>query len=140
MSKSRTRGSSMPAWAVGVRVFAESIAGHDLPAAAAPVHAITDGGERAIGTAALFRSAGGGGGTELAEQLRAEFKRAMVGIPPFEWVVDNQDNYAFAYVRPDHRARFEAAIRLIPYEPAPGMRPPELHGVGECQERERRLR
>jgi len=30
--------------------------------------------------------------------------------------------YAFAYVRPDHRARFNAAIRIMPYQADPAMR------------------
>ena len=103
-----------------VRVLAESVAGHDLPAAAALVRALTDHGERAIGMAGLLPWAARG--TTLAEQLRVEFEQALSGIAPFEWAADDQDSYAFAYLRPDHRARFEAAIRLIPFDPETGKR------------------
>jgi hypothetical protein len=105
-----------------VRVYAETVVDRDPAHAAALVNSLADGGERAIGVAALFRSAAHGGRTELADQLWAELNRALAGIPLFEWMVDDQDDYAFAYVRPDHRARFEAAIRLIPHEADPGMR------------------
>ncbi len=105
-----------------IRVLAEAIADRDPRYAAALVDALTHDGERAIGIAALFRSAAGAGMIELAEQLWSEFPRALADIRPFEWLVDDQDDYAFAYVRPDHRALFEAAIRLIPYEADTGLR------------------
>ena len=105
-----------------IRVFAESIADHDLQTATKLVHALSNSEERAIGTAALLKSATSRVMTESAGRLRAEFSQALDDMPRFDWLADNQDNFPFAYVRPDHRARFEAAIRLIPCDLETGVR------------------
>jgi hypothetical protein len=107
-------------WARTMRVFAEAIADRDLPRAVHLVRSIADGGERAVGLAAMFRIAAAGSDRELDQRLWDEFNTALDGIERFEWLLDDQvleqDRHAFAYVRPDHRARFDAAIRLIPNE------------------------
>ncbi|WP_212911486.1 ATP-binding protein [Streptomyces sp. TS71-3] len=110
-----------------VRVLAETVVDREPRLASALVHSLTDGGERAIGTAALFRSAAETGAAERAGRLWAEVGRALSGIPSYAWTVDDQDGFAFAYVRPDHRALFEAAIRLIPHEADTG-----LHLLGDA--------
>ncbi|TQM78361.1 hypothetical protein FHX81_0627 [Saccharothrix saharensis] len=104
-----------------VRVFAEVVGERDLSLAAALVNALTDGGERAVAIASLFRSAVHAGLDEAAGRLWDSFNESLAFIPRYEWAAEDQDPYAFAYVRPDHRARFEAALRLIPYEADPGM-------------------
>ncbi|MFE9750462.1 AAA family ATPase [Saccharothrix saharensis] len=113
-----------------VRVFAEVVGERDLSHAAALVNALTDGGERAVAVASLFRSAVHAGLDEAAEHLWDSFNESLAFIPRYEWAVEDQDPYAFAYVRPDHRARFEAALRLIPYEADPGMALLASSGVG----------
>ena len=135
------RAMAPGSWAVGtpyglartVRVFAEVIGGRDLSHAVALVNSLTDGGERAIAVASLFRSAVDAGLTDAAGHLWDAFNDSLAYIEPFAWAVDNQDHYAFAYVRPDHRARFEAALRLIPYEADPGMELLRASGVGFLQ-------
>ncbi|MFJ6673880.1 hypothetical protein ACIQMJ_22455 [Actinosynnema sp. NPDC091369] len=116
-----------------VRVFAEVVGERDLAHAAALVNALTDGGERLIAVASLFRSAAHAGLDEAARHLWDSFTGSLAHVPRYEWAVDDQDPYAFAYVRPDHRARFEAALRLIPYQADPGMALLAASGAGFLQ-------
>jgi hypothetical protein len=107
-------------WARTLRVFAEAIAEQDLPRAIGVVRSITDRCELAVGLAAMFRVAAAGPDRDLDQRLWEEVKAALDGIEHFEWLLDgqilDQDQDPFAYIRPDHRARFDSAIRLIPYE------------------------
>jgi hypothetical protein len=107
-------------WARTMRVLAEEIGERDLPRAVRLVRAIADGCERAVGLAAMFRIAARGSDRELDRRLWDEVTAALDGIEHYEWLMGDrlfdQDRQAFAYVRPDHRARFDVAIRLIPYE------------------------
>jgi hypothetical protein len=103
-------------WARTVRVFAEAIADQDLPRAVHLVRSLSDAGERAVGLAAMFQVAAAGHDRGVHQRLWEEFNTALDGIERFESNLSDQDVYAIAYVRPDHRARFDAAIRIMPYE------------------------
>jgi hypothetical protein len=108
-------------WARTVRAFAELIAERDLARATALVRALTDAGERAVGLAAMFRTAGAGPDRKPADLLWAEFREAYTAIPPYEWNLPRDEEGPLAYVRPDYRHRFDAAIRILPWETDPAM-------------------
>ncbi|MFI6217084.1 hypothetical protein ACIBCD_34225 [Nocardia brasiliensis] len=107
-------------WARTARVFAQHLAGHDLRRAIALVDALADDGERVVGLATMFQFAASvalDSTDETANSLWAEFRTALARMRRYEWVFDDGlDATPFAYVRPDHRTRFDAAFWLIPYE------------------------
>ncbi|MGW0521313.1 hypothetical protein [Crossiella sp. NPDC003009] len=110
------RAMSPDSWSVGnphtwgrvVRVLAETIAETEPSRAAALVGSLVDAGERAIGLAALGR------GAAAAE--------ALGRVAACEWLGADQDGQPFAYVRADHRARFEVAVRLLRWWPEQALR------------------
>ncbi|MFJ8016730.1 hypothetical protein [Streptomyces sp. NPDC096339] len=108
-------------WARTVRCFAEAIAVQDLGSAHTLVHALTDPGERAIGLAGLFGTAAAGADRPTPDRLWEEFGEAYTAIPRYEWNLPQQEDGPLAYVRPDLRSRFEAAVRLTPWEADPAM-------------------
>ncbi|MEU2540984.1 hypothetical protein [Streptomyces iakyrus] len=108
-------------WARTIRCFAEAVAVRDLDRARTLVHALTDPGERVVGLAGLFGFAAAGTDRAAADRLWAEFGQAYAAIPRYEWNLPQQQDGPLAYVRPDHRSRFEAAVRLLPWEADPAM-------------------
>ncbi|MET9679948.1 hypothetical protein [Streptomyces coeruleorubidus] len=102
-------------WARTIRCFAEAVAVRDPDRARTLVHALTDPGERVVGLAGLFGIAAGAD-PAAADRLWAEFGQAYAAIPRYEWNLPQQQDGPLAYVRPDHRSRFEAAVRLVPWE------------------------
>lgn len=103
-----------------MRRLAVRLAQRDLSRAGALVHAIADPGERAIGFADLHRAAHGPGSASHhgpdAEAFSKEIDRALSELPRYRWTVpggDDTDKKAWAYVRPDHRVRFELAVRAL---------------------------
>jgi hypothetical protein len=124
----RTTSLGPYSWARTVRALAESVVGRDLPRAVGLVRSLLDGGERAIGLAAVFRTAAEApyspAGVRLCEEIREEVDEALANLERFEWPhregaeqVPDGDQRAWAYLRPDHRARFEVAVRVFPYRP-----------------------
>ncbi|KQW03323.1 ATP-binding protein [Streptomyces sp. Root369] len=108
-------------WGRAIRCFAEAVAQRDPAGARTLVHALTDAGERAVGLAGLFGLAAAGPDQSAADRLWAEFQEAYAAIPRYEWNLPQQEDGPLAYVRPDHRSRFEAAVRLLPWEADPAM-------------------
>lgn len=107
-------------WARTVRFFAETIVDGDLAKAVNLVRSLTNSGQRAVGVAAMLRATMN---PESIEVLWREFTEAVEGIEHFEWVIPDQDDSdAFAYVRPDHQARFDAAMRIILHNEDAAMR------------------
>ena len=98
-------------WARTVRAFAEATVDRDLPYATELVRTLS-GGERAVGMAAMFRAAP----AQQAGALWAEFNQDLARIPAYEMLAPGTDDRPFAYVRPDHRYRFDAAVRIMWYE------------------------
>ncbi|MGW6905688.1 hypothetical protein [Streptomyces sp. NPDC054940] len=124
----RTTALGPYSWARTVRALAETVADRDLPRAVGLVRSILDGGERAIGLAAVFRTAAEApyspAGVRLCEELRDELYEALADLERFEWPHRegarqdlDADQRAWAYLRPDHRTRFEVAVRVFPYLP-----------------------
>lgn len=101
-------------WARTLRVFAEEIAPQDPEHALGLVRAIADPGERAVGVAAVLADAGNRNDAAREQSLWAEFTTSLSQIMPYHWIADPGDDSLFAYLRPDHRARFEAAARIVP--------------------------
>lgn len=108
-------------WARTVRCFAEAIAVRDLDRARTLVHALTDPCERAVGLAGLFGTAAAWADRPTRDRLWEEFGEAYTAIPWYEWNLPQQEDGPLAYVRPDLRSRFEAAVRLMPWEADPAM-------------------
>jgi hypothetical protein len=108
-------------WARTIRCFAEAVAVRDPDRARTLVDALTDPCERVVGLAGLFGTAAAGADRAAADRLWAEFGQAYAAIPRYEWNLPQQQDGPLAYVRPDHRSRFEAAVRLLPWEADPAM-------------------
>ncbi|MEV0113517.1 hypothetical protein AB0H77_09750 [Streptomyces sp. NPDC050844] len=103
-----------------IRRLAVRLAQRDLPRAGALIQSIADPGERAIGFADLHRAAHGPGSASHhgpdAEAFSKEIDRALSELPRYRWTVpggDDTDTKAWAYARPDHRVRFELAVRAL---------------------------
>ncbi|MER5383446.1 ATP-binding protein [Streptomyces sp. NPDC002688] len=108
-----------------VRRFAGRLADQDLSWAGALIRSITDPAERAIGFAELHRAAHGPDHSDShhgpeADTFSKEIDRALGDLPRHRWTVGVAgaretvgDDYALAYVRPDHRVRFELAVRAL---------------------------
>lgn len=108
-------------WARTLRVLAETIAGQDHDRALRLVESLSDPDETAVGLAALVADAGGRGDRALEELRWRELSAALARIEPYDWIGDSQDGHVIAYLRPDHRARFDAASRVLPWDPDRGL-------------------
>ncbi|WP_028803747.1 ATP-binding protein [Streptomyces sp. 142MFCol3.1] len=118
-----------------VRRFAARLAHRDLSGAAALMRSIADPAERAIGFAELHRVAHGPDRSDShhgpdADVFSKEIDRALSELPRYRWTVGVAavrakvgDEYALAYVRPDHRVRFELAVRAL------GCRQQDMRGL-----------
>ncbi|MFF1276075.1 hypothetical protein ACFVZC_22160 [Streptomyces marokkonensis] len=108
-----------------VRRFVGRPAHRDISRAEAAIRSIADPAERAIGFAELHRAAHGPDHSDShhgpdADAFSKEIDRALGEMPSYRWtigVVDRRagidETYAAAYVRPDHRVRFELAVRAL---------------------------
>ncbi|MDV9174462.1 hypothetical protein R6V09_30690 [Streptomyces sp. W16] len=103
-----------------VRRFAGRLARRDPSRAGALIRSIADPGERAIGFAELHRVAHDPGGTgphtPEADVFSREIDRALRELPRYRWTSalgDGAEDKAWAYVRPDHRVRFELALLAL---------------------------
>ncbi|MCO1575681.1 ATP-binding protein [Crossiella sp. SN42] len=147
------RAMSPDSWSVGnphtwgrvVRVLAETIAETEPGRAAALVDSLVDAGERAIGLAALGGRAaaeeelrgraaaaeqvGGGAAAEETLGRRASLAEALGRVAACEWLAADQDAQAFAYVRADHRVRFEVAVRMLRWGPEQALEMLEQSGA-----------
>ncbi|WP_068016152.1 tetratricopeptide repeat protein [Nocardia mexicana] len=110
--------ASPHSWARTVRILTEWVAPHDLPRAVRSVEAIVDGPERTVGYAGLFRNAAGLREDASAHRLWTRFTAALAEMDCYEWTyeaaAEDLDPTPLAYLRPDHYARFEAAVQLVP--------------------------
>ncbi|MDQ1015679.1 hypothetical protein [Streptomyces afghaniensis] len=121
-----------------VRRFAERLADRDMRRATALVRSITDPGERAIGYADLHLAAHGPIASSRhgreADAFSREVDRALGDLPRYRWTAggalertagdepgfrmraggrEQAEDEALAYARPDHRVRFELAVRAL---------------------------
>ncbi|MEW2258459.1 hypothetical protein [Streptomyces sp. NPDC047869] len=121
-----------------VRRFAEHLAGRDMTRATALVRSIADPGERAIGYADLHLAAHGPTASSRhgreADAFSKEVDRALGDLPHHRWTAggalertagdepgfrmraggrEQAEDEALAYARPDHRVRFELAVRAL---------------------------
>ncbi|MEV8411288.1 hypothetical protein AB0R12_37675, partial [Streptomyces niveus] len=104
-----------------VRRLAERLAHQDRSLAGAVVRSIADPGERAIGFAELHRAAHGPVSTHShhsseADEFSKETDSALGELPRHRWTVPDAavvQREAWAYARPDHRVRFELAVRAL---------------------------
>ncbi|MBT2467723.1 hypothetical protein J7E97_07525 [Streptomyces sp. ISL-66] len=104
-------------WGRTARTLAEALARRDprhLPRATAVVDALTDWDEHTIGLAGLLRCA-----TPRNRRAKAllsdRLDEALAAVPAYEWLAGDSDAEAWAYERPDHRVRFEVALRTAPF-------------------------
>ncbi|CAM5668279.1 hypothetical protein SAVIM338S_06958 [Streptomyces avidinii] len=107
-------------WGRTARILAENLARRDpgnLPRATAVVDALTDWDERAIGLAGLLRCATAQKRRRAAALLSDRLDEALAAVPAYEWLAGDSDAEAWAYERPDHRVRFEVALRTAPFRP-----------------------
>ena len=103
-------------WGRTARTIAEALAERDLPRALATVEHLTDWDERTIGLAEMFLQAsrhGLGKAATVSDRLDEE----LAALPRYEWLGGDADEQAWAYLRPDHRVRFEVAQRIFPFRP-----------------------
>lgn len=104
-----------------VRRLAEGLAHRDRSVAGAVVRSLADPGERAIGFAELHRAAHGPVSSYSyhwpeADVFSKEVDRALGELPRHRWTVPDAhvaEQEAWAYARPDHRVRFELAVRAL---------------------------
>ncbi|MEU2738211.1 ATP-binding protein [Streptomyces sp. NPDC007095] len=104
-----------------VRRLAERLAHRDRSVAGAVVGSLADPGERAIGFAELHRAAHGPVSSYShhwpeADEFSKEVDRALGELPRYRWTVSDThvaEQEAWAYARPDHRVRFELAVRAL---------------------------
>lgn len=75
---------------------------------------LADWDERTIGLAGLLNHAALGERPEAAA-LSHRLDEALATVPAYEWLAGDDDDKAWAYTRPDHRVRFEAALRIAPF-------------------------
>jgi len=100
-----------------LRALAEYQAnGNDLnPLGPMPIMAsIADPGEQAIGWAGLHRAADRVTHDVVSEHFCEQLDTALGEMPRYRWTASarlNADPEAWAYRRPDHRVRFEVAVR-----------------------------
>ncbi|CAM5328871.1 ATP-binding protein [Streptomyces avidinii] len=106
-------------WGRTARILAEALAGRDLPRAVAVVDGLADWDERTIGLAGLLNRAALGERPEAAA-LSLRLDEALAAVPAYEWLAGDDDDKAWAYERPDHRVRFEAALRIAPFRAESG--------------------
>lgn len=105
-------------WGRSARILAERIAGQDLERAYRVVERLTEPGETAVGLAGLYATAKQSGDryAHWALGLAVQFDDSLMDLPRLRWLVpDHAGDDAFAYVRPDHRARFDIAVTMIPW-------------------------
>jgi hypothetical protein len=107
-------------WARTLRVLAEAIAPHDHDRALALVRSLAPVTETAAGLAALVADAGRRNDRPGEDRRWRELEAALTRIEPYRWVGESQDDHAWAYLRPDHRARFDVATRILPTTPTAG--------------------
>ncbi|MEU3185130.1 AAA family ATPase [Streptomyces sp. NPDC006923] len=104
-----------------VRRLAERLAHRNRSVAGPVVRSIADPGERAIGFAELHRAAHGpvssySPHSPEADAFSREIDRALGELPRYRWTVPDAhvaEQEAWAYARPDHRVRFELAVRAL---------------------------
>ncbi|MFF8652955.1 hypothetical protein [Streptomyces huasconensis] len=100
-----------------VRRFAERLAENDRPHSLALVRSIATPEERAIGLATLHVAAHSTAAADSrhgaeAEGYSSELDDTLTKVPRRRWTIDDgPDGEALAYLRPDHRLRFELAAR-----------------------------
>ncbi len=110
-------------WARTLRVFATRLGGPDFAAAARLVRLIADPGELLVAQGELFTAAIKGGLPEQKAEYWNAFQKTLDELPAWDWTVrgDKADQGFAAYLRPDLRARFDAAISIMPWEADLGM-------------------
>ncbi|MEY9893533.1 hypothetical protein ABIA35_004464 [Catenulispora sp. MAP12-49] len=118
----RTRPNSPPSLAAAVRALAERLWAKDDSVALAVVRAIEDPPERLIGLARLHRLAHRSDASHGPETdtLSQEIDRELPKVPEYRWNVhggDIEDRGVTAYLRPDHRVRFELAVSSLGCRP-----------------------
>jgi hypothetical protein len=104
-----------------VRRLAARLAHRDRAVAGAVVRSIADPGERAIGFADLHQAAHGPvSGYSYHWPEADEFSKGIDGaldeLPRYRWTAPDAhiaEQEAWAYARPDHRVRFELAVRAL---------------------------
>ena len=105
-------------WGRIARILAERIAVRDLERASQVIDRLTDPGEIAVGLASLYAVAKQSEGryAHWALGLAVQFEDALMALPRLRWLLpDHAEDVTFAYVRPDHRARFDIAVTMIPW-------------------------
>ncbi|PZS38843.1 MAG: hypothetical protein DLM62_11535 [Pseudonocardiales bacterium] len=105
-------------WGRSARILAGRIAGQDLERASQVIERLTDPGETAVGLASLYAAAKQSGDryAHWALGLAVQFDDSLMDLPRLRWLLpDHAGDDAFAYVRPDHRARFDIAVTMIPW-------------------------
>ncbi|MET7892012.1 hypothetical protein [Streptomyces mirabilis] len=108
-----------------VRGLAARLAHRDRSVAGALVRSIEDPGERAIGFADLHQAAHGPVSSYSrhwpeADAFSKEIDRALGVLPRYRWTAPDAhvaEREGWAYARPDHRVRFELAVRALSCRP-----------------------
>jgi hypothetical protein len=109
-------------WARTLRVLATRLSGPEFPAAKQLAQLIVDPCERVVVQGELFTAAITNGLRDQEAECWRGFQESLADLPAWEWALDRASDGGFgAYLRPDLRARFDAAISILPYEADPGM-------------------
>ncbi|MEU4160215.1 hypothetical protein [Actinoplanes sp. NPDC026670] len=105
-----------------LRVFAGHLAPSDCGAAASLAALIEDPGEAAVAQCALVGAGLAAHDLDREAQSWARQRHLLTRMPSWSWPGGraDHDSDAVAYLRPDHRARFDTAIGMLPFSAALG--------------------
>ncbi|GLY00616.1 hypothetical protein [Actinoplanes sp. NBRC 101535] len=106
-----------------LRVYADRLSRTDPPRAAALAALIDDAGEAAVAQAALVSAAILARDPDGEQRAWQSLRHLIVRMPGQRWASagPEADRDFLAYLRPDYRSRFDAAVSLLPYEADPGL-------------------
>ncbi|MFC4070896.1 hypothetical protein [Actinoplanes subglobosus] len=100
-----------------LRVFVGHLAGTDCGRAAALAALIEDPGEAAVAQCALVGAGLAAHDLEREAQAWSRQRHLLTRMPSWSWPGgrDGHDREVLAYLRPDHRARFDTAVGVLPF-------------------------
>ncbi|BEL07516.1 hypothetical protein Q0Z83_057070 [Actinoplanes sichuanensis] len=105
-----------------LRAFTGHLASTDCGAAASLAALIEDPGEAAVAQCALVGAGLAAHDLDREAQAWARQRHLLTRMPSWTWPGGRtgHDRDVVAYLRPDHRARFDTAIGMLPYSAALG--------------------
>jgi hypothetical protein len=100
-----------------LRVLVTHLAPADCRAATALANLIEDSGEAAVAQCALVAAALAAHDLDAEAQTWSRQRQLLTRMPAWSWPAGctEHDKDVLAYLRPDHRARFDTAIGVLPF-------------------------